>query len=153
MRLWRISARRFAQLDGRGAELYGGRWNSPGRPLVYAASTLSLAMLELLARLPRGEVPRDYVAIPIEVSDDVTVEDVSPGDLPGWDAADQRVSRAFGDAWLVEARSALLLVPAMAIPQERNILLNPRHLEFARITALPPVELAWNGRLFARSDA
>jgi RES domain-containing protein len=153
VRLWRIAARRFARLDGRGAELYGGRWNSPGRPLVYAASTLSLAMLELLARLPTGEAPLDYVALAIEVPDDATVEEVAPGDLPGWDAADQAASRAFGDAWLTVARSLLLLVPALAVPQERNALLNPRHPEFARVTALPPAALAWDRRLFVRREA
>lgn len=153
MRLWRIAARRFAQLDGRGAELYGGRWNSPGRPLVYAASTLSLAMLELLARLPTGEVPRDYVALTLEVPDDVTIDEIAPGDLPGWDEADQAASRAFGDAWLAAARSVLLRVPALAVPQERNALLNPRHPDFVRIGALPPTALAWDRRLFARREA
>jgi RES domain-containing protein len=152
VRLWRIAVRRFAQLDGRGAELYGGRWNSPGRPLVYAASTLSLAMLELLARLPTGEVPRDYVAIAIELPDDATVEEVTPTDLPGWDAADQTASRAFGDAWLAASRSVLLRVPALAVPQERNALLNPRHPDFAHVTALPPTALAWDRRLFVRRD-
>ena len=152
MRLWRIAARRFAGPDGRGAELYGGRWSSPGRPLIYAASTLSLAMLELLARLPTGEIPRDYVALAIEVPDDTMVEEIAPGDLPGWDAADQVASRAFGGAWLAAARSALLLVPAPAVPQERNALLDPHHLEFARVAVLPPAVLAWDRRLFARRE-
>ena len=109
--------------------------------------------LELLARLPTGEVPRDYVAIAIELPDDATVEEVSPAELPGWDAADQAASRAFGDAWLAASRSVLLRVPALAVPQERNALLNPRHPDFARITALPPTTLAWDRRLFVRRDA
>ena len=153
MRLWRIAARRFAQLDGRCADLYGGHWNSPRRPLVYTAPTLSLAMLEPLARLPTEEVrARDYVALALEVLDDATVEEIAPSDLPGWDAADQAASRAFGDAWLAAARSVLLRVPALAVPQERNALLNPRHRDFAHVEALPAA-LAWDRRLFARRDA
>ena len=70
LRLWRISARRFEQLDGRGAELYGGRWNSPGRPLVYAASTLSLAMLDSSLACP-GERFHATMWRSLEVSDDV----------------------------------------------------------------------------------
>ena len=36
----------FKALDGEGAHLNGGRWNSPGRPVVYTSSTLALAALE-----------------------------------------------------------------------------------------------------------
>ena len=101
-----------------------------------------------------GEVrARDYVALALEVPDDATVEEIAPDDLPGWDAADQAASRAaFGDAWLASARSVLLRVPALAVPHERNALLNPRHRDFARVEALPAA-LAWDRRLFARRDA
>jgi RES domain-containing protein len=150
MRAWRIAGRRFTALDGRGAELFGGRWNSPGRPLVYASTALSLAMLEMLVRLPTGEVPVDYVAIAIDLPEGVPVEEVRPETVPGWDAADQIASRAFGDRWLAESRSLALLVPAMAVPQERNLLLNPLHPAMGLVRAAAPVELAWDRRLFER---
>jgi hypothetical protein len=37
---WRIVKRRYASsaFDGEGARLYGGRWNSPGTPVVYSSS-------------------------------------------------------------------------------------------------------------------
>jgi len=40
-------------LSGEGAHLYRGRWNSPGRPIVYLATSRALAALELLVRLTR----------------------------------------------------------------------------------------------------
>ena len=43
MRIWRLCRRPFADLSGDGARLYGGRWNSPGRPMVYAAESAALA--------------------------------------------------------------------------------------------------------------
>ena len=150
MRAGRIAARRFATLDGRGAELHGGRWSSPGRPLVHAASTLSLAMLEMRARLPTGEVPADYAAIALDVPDRPPPDEVAPESLPGWDAPDQLASRACGDAWLAEGRSLALLVPALAVPQERNVLLSPRHPAMAGIVASPPVDIVWDRRLLAR---
>ena len=43
-------------------------------------------------------------------------------------------------------------MPALAVLQERNALLDPRHRDFARVGALPAA-LAWDRRLFARRDA
>jgi RES domain-containing protein len=45
--VWRICRRPFADLSGEGARLYGGRWNAPGRPLIYAAESAALAVLEV----------------------------------------------------------------------------------------------------------
>ena len=45
----RLSGTSWVEVDnGEGARLWGGRWNEPGRPVVYASSTLSLAALEYL---------------------------------------------------------------------------------------------------------
>ena len=53
---YRIAKRKFARsrkeiMSGRGALLYGGRWNSPGRPVAYASQSLSLATLEVSVHL------------------------------------------------------------------------------------------------------
>jgi RES domain-containing protein len=37
MDLWRLCRRPYADLSGEGARILGGRWNSPGRPVVYFA--------------------------------------------------------------------------------------------------------------------
>ncbi len=51
--LWRIAKHtaKYAadDLSGGGAKLTGGRWNSKGKEVVYAASTIALATLEALA--------------------------------------------------------------------------------------------------------
>ena len=46
--VWRLTTARFARsaFSGDGARLYGGRWHRKGVPLVYTASSQSLAMLE-----------------------------------------------------------------------------------------------------------
>jgi RES domain-containing protein len=43
---WRIVKEKHAAtaFDGEGAWLYGGRWNSPGRRVVYTSAALSLAV-------------------------------------------------------------------------------------------------------------
>ena len=80
--------------------------------------------------------------------DDVSVETFDPASLPGWEGEDQRVSRAFGDRWFAERRSAALLVPSLvARPFEQNVLLNPAHPDSARLRVAPPVPVTWDARL------
>ena len=145
MKAWRVAKERFAALDGDGARLHGGRWNSPGRPLIYAAAHLSLALIEMLVRLPTGEVPDDYVQIEIAIPDDIPTETMIRSDLPGGSA---HLSRAYGDAWLEEGRTAILLVPAITVLQEFNVLINPLHPHGRRIIHATPEPVVWDRRLF-----
>jgi RES domain-containing protein len=54
--------------DGEGARLYGGRWNSPGRPVVYTAGSLALAALEVLVHLKSRLTLSRYMKSWIELS-------------------------------------------------------------------------------------
>ena len=54
LRVYRIADRRHKIFDGQGAALLGGRWNSPGRRVIYAAETYSGTMLEMLANTNIG---------------------------------------------------------------------------------------------------
>jgi len=60
---WRLCRRPHATLDGEGARRFGGRWNSPGRPVVYLADHPALAALEVRDHLdlPFDLLPVDYV--------------------------------------------------------------------------------------------
>ncbi|MBK1666062.1 hypothetical protein CKO38_10825 [Rhodospirillum rubrum] len=119
MRAWRLCRAAFADLSGDGAAAYGGRWNSPGRPLVYLADTAALAILEVRVHLdlPPDLLPDDYKLVRVDLGD-LPVETLTafPDD-----------PRAFGDGWLDEGRSPLLRVPSFIVPECDNLLLNPRH--------------------------
>jgi RES domain-containing protein len=149
MRAFRIADRRFPIFDGTGARLVGGRWNSPGRPVIYAAETFAGAVLEVLVHANLGRVPKTHAVIEITIPDALDREIVTPEELPTWDAEDQTLSRAYGDQWLAESRTAVLLVPSLVTRgREHNVLLNPQHPAFKKITASKPQEVAWDKRLF-----
>ncbi|HEV2734625.1 MAG TPA: RES family NAD+ phosphorylase, partial [Longimicrobiaceae bacterium] len=81
MLAWRVSKARFEPFDGTGAMLHGARWNSPGRPVVYAADSLAGAILEILAHALRPRtLPGPHHAVRIEVPD-ALVETLDPGAL------------------------------------------------------------------------
>lgn len=151
MRCFRIGDARFPLFDGAGARLCGGRWNSPGHGLIYAAETYAGAILEILVHANLNRLPRTQAVLTVEIPDDLGVERLLVSALPGWDAPNQAASRAFGDRWLADARTAVLLVPSLVTHgREHNVLLNPTHADFSRVTYTPPEPVVWDDRLFPR---
>jgi len=149
VRLWRIARRRHAALDGEGARLAGGRWNSPGAAVVYASSTLSLAALETLAHVDPEDLPADLVAIEIDLPDDVGMERAPLEDFPsGWNRIlDHPACVALGDRWIREGRMVALGVPSALIPEEWNVLLRPDHPDFARVRMVRRRTFSFDPRL------
>lgn len=146
---WRIAKTRHPAFDGTGAALWGARWNSAGRPVIYAADGFAGAILEVIAHATTPKtLPGSYHAVRIEIPDDA-VERLEPDALPGWDDKDSPAALAFGDAWLANARSAALMVPAVTSrPVGRNLLINPAHPDAGRITVSAPFPVPWDERLF-----
>jgi RES domain-containing protein len=148
---FRIGSSSYSLFDGTGAATSdNARWNSRGRHVIYAAEHYATALLEKAAQLNSLRLPRTLVFVRIDVPSDVGVEDVRPEDLAGWDSDSKTVSRAFGDRWYDERRSAVLLVPSLAAPGlERNVLINQRHPQFGRLAASDPEPLRGHPNLFA----
>lgn len=148
---WRIADGRFDPFSAVGAALVGGRWNSPGLGVIYASHSFAGAMLECLAHAGIGRVPRTHVALEITIAPSVAVERHDASSLPeGWDHADVRSARAFGDTWLRALQTAVLVVPSVVARREANVLINPRHPDLKRIVAAPPEAVVWDARLFGR---
>jgi RES domain-containing protein len=143
VRLWRIAADtpdwEAHDLSGKGAEISGGRWNRKGRPVVYSASTIALAALETTVHLNADDLPLNRFVVCLEVPPDLwaarTVREATG--LPvGWTARPEgKVSLDMGDAWLASEASALLAVPSVIVPEEDNVLVNPRHPDATRLRA------------------
>src|SRR5271170_6425613 len=132
MRAFRIADRRFPIFDGAGARLVGGRWNSPGRSVIYAAETFSGAMLEILAHANLNRLPRTQACVEIAIPDNIAIERVGINDVRGWQDEDQTAARGFGDQWLSELRTAVLMVPSIVTRGiEHNVLINPLHPDFS----------------------
>lgn len=147
LKAFRIVKRKFAStaFSGEGARLYGGRWNSPGVPLVYTSSTIALAILEWRAHLTQWPAP-PVLIIEIEFSPALVN---SPSKLPNnWKQLPApRGNTAVGDGWFKSAASAILQVASAIVPDEFNYLLNPLHPEFCKTIRGKPRLLKVDARL------
>lgn len=126
MEVWRLASGRHDPLNGEGSRLFGGRWNSPGRPLVlYTSESIALAVVEALVHIT-GAFPYDYFAFRISVPDD-GIERLDVEHLkPGW-SEDVGYTRAIGDQWLEQARTLAIVVPSVVVASSLNVLINPGH--------------------------
>jgi RES domain-containing protein len=151
LRAFRIADSRHELFDGAGAHLKGGRWNSPGRRIIYAAQTYAGALLEALVHLNFDEVPDRYGWINIAIPQETQLEEVSADDIPGWNTNDFAAAREYGDHWYEQKRTPVLLVPSVVTAGiEKNILVNQQHPEFENIQAGETREVIWDERLFRR---
>ncbi len=151
MQIWRICRARFADeaFSGLGARRFGGRWNSPGVPMVYASSSLALAAIELFVHLEPNLQPDDLVSIAAALPVGEPAQRLKPHDLPAdWWSDNFDPLRAIGDHWIREKNSLAIFVPSAALRVEWNVLVNPLHPDLAQIKVDEPQPFHFDARMF-----
>lgn len=140
--------------SGQGAKDWGGRWNSKSVAVVYTAAHRSLSILEVLVHVKGGAgTGSAAISTPFYVYsvsfDSALLEELSTSSLPaGWNSEPPTAaSQSLGDAWVLAASSAVLSVPSVIVPEERNYVLNPSHPRFPDIRIGAPVACALDPRL------
>lgn len=141
-------------LTGAGAKQTGGRWNAPGVPVIYAASSRALACLETVVHFTRAtSLPFNRYLVEIAIPGDAWAARVrfhDPNHAIGWDAEPPgRVSINWGTGWLVGGSSLLAAVPSVVVPEELNVLINPAHPDMPRVSARIVRKWTYDGRLTA----
>jgi RES domain-containing protein len=148
VRLWRIGSAAFPVWSGEGARLCGGRWNKPGTPAIYAATSYASAVLEVLVHSNIGRVSPGLRHVAADIPDDAPVETLDPGEVPEWDAIPARASCEVGDRWLRARSGLVLLVPSVVTGGfDRNAVVNPLHAAFPSIVTGPEEPVFWDRRL------
>ena len=151
MIVWRITRRAYQALDGEGARLNGGRWNSAGRAVIYTSQSLSLAALEYLVHVDPLVAPSDLVAMEIEVPDDPGLGVIAEaahfpsGDWRGYPAPEWQAE--LGDEWLKDGTVLWFAVPSAIVPEERNVLIDPRHARMKDVRVVSTRPFGFDKRL------
>ena len=135
MRLWRIAQPKVA-LDKQcaGSARYGGRWNPIGMPALYCGTTIALCSLEQLVHAGAGIRP-PLVLVAGDIPDAATLYVPDDAVLPeGWNAMPgSDAAQEFGRTWLEQGPALGMQVPSVIVPEESNVILNPRHPDYARV--------------------
>jgi RES domain-containing protein len=148
---YRVTQSKFVSdaFDGEGARLHGGRWNSIDTRVVYVASSLSLATLEILVHIEDYATIHDlYSFIPVEF-DESLVSELDVARLPkGWDSPSVIAeTQQVGDNWVANAESLILRVPSIVTTGESNYLINPQHPDFPKLSLKSPYKFQPDRRL------
>jgi RES domain-containing protein len=128
MLVYRITQAPFSDdLSGRGAFLYGGRWNFKGQYMLYTSGNASLALLETLAHLDGMKVPANLVMMVLEV-DVASTSSLDVNILPkDWRKSPSSDSLKNLGATFLQSDHAMMKVPSVLMPLDHNYLINPNH--------------------------
>lgn len=129
------------------------RWNQPGLPVLYFASSPGVALLEMANYIPSPRlVPQSYQLGICELPDDVSCETITIEQMPqDWAKYPYPAStQKLGSEWLTRSTSLCLRVPSVAIPAglEEIVVINPKHRAIASLKLVDVKEDLYNKRAF-----
>jgi RES domain-containing protein len=151
MIVYRISTSTFCNdLSGRGAEIFGGRWNKKGTAVLYTGESRALCITEIAVHIPLGIIPVDYSLCIIEFPDDVSIQLIDVNDLAfDWRSFPYAESnQLIGEDFIKANKYLILKVPSAVVPGEFNYLINPAHRDFNLIKIVKTEPFIFDERLF-----
>ena len=155
MKVYRISKEKYStDHSGKGAALFGGRWNSLYKPVLYTSGSISLAALEIIAHLSDVVISESYSLITYDLSA-MTIGILSAEILPPeWNLVQNiTICQEIGDAFLSKNEYPVLKVPSAIIPIEYNYLINPLHRSFIDIKVENIQPFEWDKRIIKSSPS
>ena len=136
--------------SGKGAEKFGGRWNSKGTSIIYTCESRALCTTEIAVHTPLGNIPIDYEIITMEVPDSMKITELDKKDLPSdWKLFPHPYStQIIGDRFISDNKYLIFRVPSAVVQGEFNFLINPGHkdIKFLKIVSIEP--FGFDQRLF-----
>ena len=107
-------------------------------------------MAEVAVHLTLATLPEDYRMLTIDIPDDIKIKQLTEADLPAnWQefphpASTQNIGRDF----VVENEYCLLIIPSVVTQGDYNVLINPNHVDFSKITITSIDKFPFDKRIF-----
>ena len=145
MIVYRIAKKEYIEdLSGNGAKRTCGRWNPKGIPVLYCASTSSLAILEKLVSIDMDLLPDDLCIAALEIPKSKILK-IPEEELPkNWNHyPSPDTLKSIGKSWIALGNYCTLQIPSAVNPLESNYLINVKHplMEKIKIKEVTPFRI------------
>ena len=153
MIVFRLSKSKHSNdLSGKGAEKFGGRWNSKSVAMLYTSDSRALCTAEIAVHTPLGNIPEDYEITLIKIPEHAIIPELESIYLPhDWNSIPHSHStQEIGDKFIDEGKFVALKVPSAVVQGEFNFLINPDYSDFKNVTIEKIEPFAFDTRLFVR---
>jgi RES domain-containing protein len=137
-------------ISGTGARLFGGRWNYKGTPALYASSTISLALLEILVNAKSLENLKSLALLTLEIPEKLEPSVHKLSNLKKDWVHDGEYCKYIGTHFLLEKKFLFLQCPSAVVEQEMNYIINPLYSEFGKISIVSADDYKFDERLFKK---
>ncbi|HMV15400.1 MAG TPA: RES domain-containing protein [Chitinophagales bacterium] len=151
MLVFRLVKQQYSKvLSGKGAAIFGERWNSKGLELIYTVENRSLAMAEVAVHFSLATMPSSYNMLSIFIPDNLTIKEIKTIELPDdWNTFPHAKStQNIGDNFILENKFVTLKVPSVVTKGDFNILINPHHKDFKKIKIKSSEPFLFDRRIF-----
>jgi RES domain-containing protein len=148
MIIYRLAIEKFSRdISGTGAKLMGGRWNTPGLPVLYTTGNISLSVLEILVNTERQFIPHTYQLLKLNIPDNAVYTTIVKEKLKEEWKDDFEYTQWIGSEFLRLKKVLMLKVPSAVIDEENNFLFNPEHPDFKKLKILSINNFQFDKRL------
>ncbi|MBK8442962.1 MAG: RES family NAD+ phosphorylase [Sphingobacteriales bacterium] len=151
MEVFRLAQEKYATpLSGKGAAIKGARWNPIGVELIYTAQNRSLAMAEVAVHFTLATLPEDYMMITINIPDEIEINELTETGLPmNWKEFPHPIStQKIGNDFVAENKYCVLKIPSVVTKGDFNLLINPNHKDFNKISITKIEKFPFDKRIF-----
>jgi RES domain-containing protein len=109
-----------------------GRWHPKGTPMVYAASSIALAMVEYLCIKGPGVLTSRWALLIYNINGQLPSLDITSLPLNWAARAHSKDTQEIGKQWILSNEAPAMKIPSarlplFAYPEEFNLLINPLH--------------------------
>ena len=127
----------------------GGRWNSSGNKVVYAAESIALAFLENMIRRQGIGFNLDFKIMIIDIPATASITEIKENALEsGWrNFNDYSKCDVLGDQWYNESKALILKIPSAVLPGSFNFVMNTLHPDFDKIKLAGVTDLVPDERI------
>jgi len=107
-------------------------------------------MAEVAVHFTLATLPGDYMMLTITIPDDIEKKQIREIDLPpDWKEFPHPGStQKVGDDFVAENKYCVLIVPSVVTQGDVNVLINPNHKDFSRISITKIEKFPFDKRIF-----